>query len=61
MFIAMSVLMRRNLSEWPTAANIAQYKNALRGGLLIEAKPIAAIAAKTASLKKSSSMIVLIF
>lgn len=46
--------IRINRSEWPDAAIAAQYKYTLRGGLLIAAKPIAAIAAYNASNSISS-------
>ncbi len=43
------VFVRMNLNECPAAAMSAQYRYALRGGRLIAAKPIAAIAANNAS------------
>lgn len=39
----------RKRAEWPTAAIIAQNRYAFLGGLLIDANPIAAIAANSAS------------
>ena len=46
-------LISRNRHECPAAAMSAQYRYAPRGGLLTEAKPIAAIAAKKASCRNS--------
>lgn len=53
--------MRRNLTECPTAAINAQYRNARRGGRLIAENPIAAKAAKSASCNISIIILSLYF
>jgi len=54
-------LIRKNLKEWPKAAKTAETNMALRGGLEMTAKPIAAIAAINPSIstKRIISLVII--